>query len=371
VQGVKVLHMADVHLESPFGGMGLDAQRGRRRQEELKAVFVRAIDIAAEHDVDLLLLAGDLLDRVLVAKSTITFVDQQFRRIPRTRIFISPGNHDPLLPTSYYLSYPWAPNVHIFGPEVERVDLADLPVSVYGWGFSTWEDRECHVKSLRVADPTRINLVVLHGGEADYHPFTPQDLTAIGADYIALGHIHKHGTVLEHSGRVIARYAGSPEALHFGEPGLHGIYLGTIDKRMSRMEFVPTGLRQYISANVDVSGATSLDDLTAAIRQVDSEAARQQHCYRLTLTGTVDPAVPIEIGLLQEMLAPAFYLLRLADGTRPDYDLAAMVLERNARGLFVQRLLAVEAQAPSEALRQQARRALYLGLAALEGRGAR
>ncbi|MDB4894897.1 MAG: hypothetical protein JWN15_1159 [Firmicutes bacterium] len=366
---VKLLHMADMHLEWPFAGMGVDGARGRLRREELKAVFAGIIDLALREQVQVLLLAGDLFEHAHATRGVIKFIDQQFRRIPGTRVFISPGNHDPLLPNSYYQSYPWAPNVHIFGPEAERVDLPDLPVSVYGWGFDAWEVRECRVAGLRAQDPSRINLVVVHGGDEAYHPFRPADLAALGADYIALGHIHKEGPVLEQGGRVIARYSGSPEALSFGEPGEHGVYLGSVAKDGARLAFVPTGQRRYVTAAVDVTGAESLEELAEHICRIDGLDARRQHCYRLTLTGAVAPGLRVDLPVLQAKLADEFYFVKLADQTRPDYDLPALAQERSVRGLFVQRLLALEAGAPDEAERQRVRQALALGLEAFGAAG--
>jgi DNA repair protein SbcD/Mre11 len=371
VPEVKVLHMADMHLEWPFAAMGAEGAKGRLRREELKAVFAGIIGLALSEAVQVLLLAGDLFEHAHAGRGLMKFIDQQFQRIPRTRVFISPGNHDPLLPNSYYLSYPWASNVHIFGPEAERVDLPDLPVSVYGWGFGAYEVRECHLAGLRAQDPARISLAVVHGGDEAYHPFRPADLAALGADYIALGHIHKEGVLLEQGGRVIARYSGSPEALGFGEPGEHGVYLGTVGKQENRLRFVPTGRRRYETLTVDVTGAESLEDVVARVLAVDEPDARRQHCYRLALTGAVEPGFSVDLSVLAARLANEFYFVKLADETRPDYDLAALARERSARGLFVQRLLAQEAAAPDGAARARIRRALTLGLEAFGRGGAR
>lgn len=359
-----MLHMADMHLAWPFAG---DGPRAGVRREELKAVFTSMIDLAIEQQVQILLIAGDLFEHAHAGRGLIKFIDDQFRRIAGVHVFISPGNHDPLLPDSYYRSYPWAPNVYIFGPTAERVDLPDMPVSVYGWGFDTWEVRDYRLAGLRVVDPSRVNLVVLHGGDEKYHPFRPADLAAIGADYIALGHIHKEGSFLEQQGRVIARYSGSPEALGFGEPGEHGVYLGSVEKQVNRMAWVPTGRRRYITAEVDVSGAISLEDVAARMTEVAEPAARAQHAYRLTLTGAVDPELLLDLTVLQATLADQFYLLKLADRTSPDYDLAALSRERSARGLFVQRLQTMAAAEPDPAVRRRIERALALGLAAFGG----
>lgn len=367
---VKFLHTADVHLDWPFTGLGGGGDtKARLRREELKTVFVSIIDLAIREQVDLLLIAGDLFEHKYATRGTMQFLDQQFQRFGGP-VFISPGNHDPINAGSYYETYPWAPNVHIFGPEPERIDLDGLPASVRGWGFPTWEVRECQLPRFPApAGADRINLVVVHGGDAAYHPFGADDLAALRADYIALGHIHKEGVLLEQAGRVTAQYCGSPEALSFGEPGEHGVVIGTVSSGETRLQWVPTGLRRYISADVDVTGAVSVEDLAAAVRRVGSLEERLTNCYRLTLTGAVDPSLAVDVAVLQERLAAEFYVLRLVDATAPEADLAALARERSARGLFVQRLLGMEEAEPDPVRRQVIRRALAHGLAAFAQKG--
>jgi len=368
MHAVKLLHMADMHLEWPFTGMGLDSHRGRLRREELKEVFTAIVDLALAEGVQVFLIAGDLFEHQHLTRTTVRFLEQQFQRLAGVHIFISPGNHDPALPESYYRSYPWPENVHVFGRQVERIDLDDLGASVYGWGFGAWEEHENHLEGLRVADPWRINLVVVHGGQAPYHPFRPADLAAIGADYIALGHIHKQGVVLEEQGRVIARYPGSPEALSFGEPGQHGVYLGTVDKQANALRFVPTGRREFITRDLPVDGLSTPEAVMEAVLACGEAEARQRHCYRVNLVGRRDPELALDLPVLEERLQPQFFLLRLIDQTEPDWDLAAIARERSARGLFVQRLLAMAEEAPAPE-QERIRRALQLGLNAFQEQG--
>jgi len=370
LNSVRVLHTADLHLESPFAWSGEDRQRGRLRRVELTETFAAIIDMAKREQVQVMLIAGDLFEHKHATRSTAKFVDEQCRRIPETRIFISPGNHDPYLPASLYATYPWATNVHVFGPQVERVDLPDLPVSIYGWGFPDWEVPSYQLGSLHVADPGRINLVVVHGGEGAYHPFRPVDLGRIGADYIALGHIHKQEICLAGpGGRVLARYCGSPEPLSFGEPGQHGVYLGTVSKAATQLRFVPTGRRQYITAAIDVTSAASFENLLRLVMEVDSAESRRRNCYRVTLTGALDPDLNVNLPLLLERLTPEFYLLKLEDATSAGFDLEQLAQERTARGLFVQQLLTMSQLETDPDAQQRIRRALSLGLLAFEHKG--
>ena len=73
-----------------------------------------------ENDIKYLFIAGDLYEQKYIKKSTIEYINNLFKEIPETKIFISPGNHDPLLKNSYYNNFLWNNNVHIFKPEFQK-----------------------------------------------------------------------------------------------------------------------------------------------------------------------------------------------------------------------------------------------------------
>ena len=57
---LKILHAADLHLDSPFEGLG--AGKAAQRREEQRRLLYRIAQLAQTERVDLVLLAGDLLD---------------------------------------------------------------------------------------------------------------------------------------------------------------------------------------------------------------------------------------------------------------------------------------------------------------------
>ena len=57
---VRILHAADFHLDSAF--TGLSEQRSRQRRQESRDLTRRMVEYANDHDVQLMLLAGDLFD---------------------------------------------------------------------------------------------------------------------------------------------------------------------------------------------------------------------------------------------------------------------------------------------------------------------
>ena len=58
----KILHIADVHLDSPFSL--LDPQKSQARRNELRGTFTSAMMYAKMEKYDIVIIAGDLFDCV-------------------------------------------------------------------------------------------------------------------------------------------------------------------------------------------------------------------------------------------------------------------------------------------------------------------
>ena len=85
---VRILHTSDWHLGRRFHGASL-----KHEQEE---VIDRLVDLAAEAQVDLVVIAGDLYDRAIPPAEAVTLFDDALVRLRATRakIVAIVGNHD-------------------------------------------------------------------------------------------------------------------------------------------------------------------------------------------------------------------------------------------------------------------------------------
>lgn len=390
MNAVTILHFADLHLDTAFSGSGLDKDVARDRTEELKDTLGRIAKLATAERVQVILVAGDLLEQRSVRKGTVKYVGDVLGSLSGVRVFIAPGNHDAATDTSYYRTHSWPANVHIFGPAWEAVDLDDpgrpqgcpaLPVTVYGYGYDRIEVEGHLLGDLRVKDKSRINLAVVHGsdlaavpsGKSPYLPLTEEEVLATGADYVALGHYHRARVVAQAPGpggrpRLLAQYPGSPESLDFGQSGPHGVVVGEVGKEENRLELRHVGRREHISREVDVTGAVAVEDLMERVLATVPEEERSRNLYRLHLTGAVDPALDLDVPALQRRLAERFYALRLSSGAYPEHDLERLKQEPTARGVFVRRLLDKLAGIQDPAQKASWERVLYVGLDAFEGR---
>ena len=180
------------------------------------------------------LISGDLYEHQYVKKSTIEYINQLFKEIPNTRIFISPGNHDPYLKNSYYNKFLWSENVKIFTSKIEKVELED--VNIYGFGFDNFYCRDVDIESIELNNKNKFNFLVIHGtldganlDDREYNSMSKKMLKEKGFDYVALGHIHKLDYNQEENQNIV--YPGSTVSLGFDELGKHGMIVGNIDEK--------------------------------------------------------------------------------------------------------------------------------------------
>ncbi len=108
---LKILHAADLHLDSPFEG--LSAGKAAIRRKEQRELLARLADLAVTEQVDLVLLAGDLLDSANTYYETGEELIRALKGIPAP-VFIAPGNHDWYSAKSPYARLRLPENVQVF-----------------------------------------------------------------------------------------------------------------------------------------------------------------------------------------------------------------------------------------------------------------
>ena len=130
---LKLIHAADLHLDSPFEALG--ERKAAQRRSEQRGLLGRIVSLAGERQADALLLTGDLFDSADAYSETARCVASELGKAP-CPVFISPGNHD-----FYSLSSPWTrlelpENVHVFtSPRLECVELPGKGARVWGAAF--------------------------------------------------------------------------------------------------------------------------------------------------------------------------------------------------------------------------------------------
>ena len=230
---MKFVHIADMHFDMPFTVLSNnDLSLGNERRMEQRLVFKEIINYIKENSIELLFIAGDLYEHEYVNKATIEYINNLFKEIQSTQIFITPGNHDPILQNSYYNTFEWNENVHIFTNEIGFYEYENI--DIYGYGFNDFYLRENILEKVNIKNKEKINILITHGSleggteeDREYNPLSKKELEMLNFDYIALGHIHKSNYSKQTNQKAI--YPGSLISLGFDELGKHGMIVGDIE----------------------------------------------------------------------------------------------------------------------------------------------
>ena len=251
----KIVHAADFHLDSAFGG--LPTEKARERRRESRELTGRLARLVLEEKAEVLLLSGDLFDGERVFPETLEQLGDVLASLP-CPVFIAPGNHDPYTAISPYALRRWPENVHIFrSEELEAVVLPDLNCVVHGAAFTSRGRTDQVLAGFAAPRDGRTHLLCLHGdvgapGSA-YGPVLREQLAASGLHYAALGHIHQYSGV-QRDGNTCWAYPGCPEGRGFDELGDKGVLSGTADREGVSLRFIPLCRRRYRILEADVVG---------------------------------------------------------------------------------------------------------------------
>ena len=193
---MKFVHIADMHFDMPFTILSKSGLAEERRLDQRNA-YNKMINYIKENNIEYLFIAGDLYENEYVRKSTIEYINNCFKQIPETKIYITPGNHDPYLVNSYYNKYEWNENVHIF-TELDKVLNEDI--NIYGYGFEDFYSKKVELPS--DLDNSKINILVMHADLdgstkefGDYNSILESELKHTQFNYILKGLIWGSGCI--------------------------------------------------------------------------------------------------------------------------------------------------------------------------------
>jgi len=157
---LKILHTGDLHLDSAFSS--LDERQAKLRKNEMRAAFTSMMTYARMNGIDLLLMAGDVVDSRFVTKETAALLANELAKFEKP-VFIAPGNHDYADQNSIWRRIQWPENVHIFLEDtLSCVDVPSLDIMVWGYGFTSPFMESCPAAGKTVADPN-VEVTCLHG----------------------------------------------------------------------------------------------------------------------------------------------------------------------------------------------------------------
>ena len=334
---MKFVHIADMHFDTPFRLLSERADLGEIRRLDQRKAFKKMIEYIKENKIPYLFIAGDFYDHDHIRESTINFINDGFKQILDTKIYIVPGNHDPYLKNSYYSKYNWSENVKIFTSKVEKIETEEF--DLYGYGFEDYYMKYSKIDELKIDDNTKINILLTHasvdGGygydeEMKYNPMTSKELKKIGFDYIALGHIHKRN-MLEDNKTIV--YPGSTVSLGFDELGEHGMIVGNIEKGSVETQFIKLDEKEFKEIELDLTNINTIEELLEKIQELD---LAQNDLYKIILTGNRN----FEINTYKlYKLIDIRNIIKVKDKTKIGYDLEKMQNDVSLKGIFAKEML--------------------------------
>jgi len=343
---IRFLHAADLHLGLRITRFEPDASS--RIGEARFAALQQLRDKAAEHQVNFILIAGDVFDDHSVSR---TDANRAFAILEGSKdacpVFIIPGNHDPLVPGGVWERDPWQreqPHLRVhFLPHAAPVEVPGLPVILFPCPLRqrrSMEDPTAWIEQHpRAADDRTIRIGLAHGSlqimplPEDDHLIRPDAAEHLGLDYLALGHWHKpyfHPLPAGGAANGCARisYCGVHEPMRFpGTSARRATGWSSFSADGDAERFHDDGRGQALLVTIDGPGAPPRiepietgrmrwiaedRDLTAhSLGSVISEYSRYEYPERtlleLRLTGVVEPRDHARIEELKQIVMRRYH----------------------------------------------------------------
>ncbi len=378
--GLRFLHLADLHLDSPLRGLEAEAPAVRIREASRRAL-ANAVQFALDEGLPLVVIAGDLFDGDWKDWRTGHFLVEQVARLTRAgvRVVAISGNHDADSVVSRKVRWA-APATLLPSERPDTVAMPEIGVAVHGQSFRTREMLENLARGY--PEPVRglFNIGLLHTaaegheGHANYAPCSVEQLAAHGYEYWALGHVHTR-VVLHRDPHIV--FAGNLQGRHVNEPGERGGTLVEVRDGRVALRHVAFDVVRWERLVVDVSGAGDVGDAMALVRAAAGDAVERADgrllALRVVLTGASAAHGALAAGAAGELRDMVRNELAAAAGeeawlegvrvaTAPRLERAAMRGRDDAFGALVRSIEGVDAQGLAGSLRGYA--AEMLGKAA-------
>jgi exonuclease SbcD len=361
---LRLLHTSDLQLDAPFAFLG---EKGAAHRQQLRATFRRITEFARQGRYHILLIAGDLFHDNRPSRTSLTLVQEALAALPLP-VCILPGNHDCYDRTSVYCRETFPANVHILTETPSVVDFPDLNLVVSGNAVLS---RQSTAGSLRgITGDRRWNVVMAHGNmcipgrvQDPPRPILPEEITASGADYVALGDWHAFASHSQPA--VTAFYSGAPEPTSADASGSGFVASVTLGDEGVKVEKLRVASIETDRLSVDVTGRSERE-----ILGLISQRAKSSLMLDVVLRGLAAVDQIIDPQRITDEAASGFYWLRVANQSH--VELAKLdpadYPETQVIGQYVRLLTRRIESATGEAERARAERALQLGVALLRGR---
>jgi len=403
---VKLIHTADLHLDSAFRSRFTKEEAENRRQKQLMA-WKELLSFAVEKKVQGILIAGDLFDSPVVSHGTMDFFLSTISEHPEISFFYLRGNHDTENTFRYQENLP--KNLFLFSEKGKKYRLNDrllLAGVEYGTKDISFGENEGATQGAGQAAEQGVGQENAHGAEAlskseseseeeskflklkeedcnilllhgALYQGTPKgeavqgeegiflkNLEKLPLSYIALGHIHKGGEGKLNNGALWA-YPGCLQGRGFDEEGERGfLYLKVEEeKKEIRKEFIPIKQGEFRILEIEL-----LEDegTLACLKKIEVEMEKagiaKEDSLRIILKGKKGLEQERNLRYLQLQLQDSVFFLEIRDECELSWNREEAMQEKSLKGEFLRVLAAAD-----NLSKEEQEEIIALGMGLLQG----
>ena len=270
MEPLRFVHAADLHLDSPFRGIGeASASLKERLQAATLGALRRVVAHTIESQSDFLVIAGDIYDsKDRNLRALVSFRREMERLAERNiPVYLVHGNHDPL--NGWGSGFQLPPNVITFGGRTDTepfIRRGREAAQITGVSYVRERVTDNLASSFKPAEGSPYSIAVLHAnvghqsGHADYAPATVGELASAGFNYWALGHVHTRSVLSAEPAMIV--YPGNTQGRNPRETGPRGCYQVDVDTfGRARLEFVDTSVARWVQIDLSIARLSSMDQL--------------------------------------------------------------------------------------------------------------
>lgn len=314
---VRFLHTADWQLGMRRHFLDDDALP-RFVQARISAIRKMG-QIAAEQRCALMVVCGDVFESNQLDRRTVGRSLEALGDLP-CRVYLLPGNHDPLDAGSIYTSRDFArrkpDNVHVLTSAEPVLDPSGVELVGAPW-LSKRPRKDLLAQACAELEPAgdRLRICVAHGAVDQLTPHDEPGLisrTEMDAllrrgvlHYIALGDRH---SVTEVAPRIW--YAGTPEQTDYKEVDAGQCLVVELDHQGCQVVPHRTGKWRFVDLNSELNSA---EDVEALSRELDAMADKEVTIARLSLRGSLSLAAKARLDLTLEEAGTLLAALKIWD----------------------------------------------------------
>ncbi len=332
---MKILHIADVHLGSPFSSF--DKEKADNRNYELLETFGRYIEKAEEDGAAAVIISGDLFDSDCVQPLVGQTVLSKIRNSSLPFYYLR-GNHDR---SSYFSTVRDCPeNLFLFDGDVVSYLIGNTGTrNVFIYGLEETGEGEYGFGRLSCGRDD-INIVMLHGqlvnaSSPRRNCINLSDMMNRNVTYYAMGHIHKRIATKAPDGSVIC-YPGCMESRGFDETDEHGGVMLDISDSGVSYEFIDLSKRHAYEISYEIGGDTGSSDVADGIIKLATERqAVPDDIIRAIVRGDRGALAEFSPEYIQNRLSDAYYMAQVKDETSAETDYMKYAQDSTLKGELI------------------------------------